>query len=160
MTCLSEMQCHLYIEEEMTGDEIRLVQNHLQQCTPCREKLARLQVERRTIKQSLTFTEDTPDLEAAISTRLKADRETRGRQNRLRFPMWPIAAAAVLVAAVSFTFLVWLQPDRPQPSAEEKEILVCSAQVGGIQAESYIYHTNDPNTQYIWFEKKEVSDNE
>jgi hypothetical protein len=154
------MQCHLYVENEMPDDEIRELINHLQQCNHCRDKVAGFQAESQAISLGLAVATDTPDLEPVLSSRLKRLNKFAGKKPGMKLGGWRMIGAAAVVAAVCLTILIWLQPRGLSPSIGETEIVVCSAQVGGNQADSYIYQAKDPDTQYIWFEKKEALKNE
>ena len=160
MTCLSELQCQYYVENEMADDERIEVQHHLQQCPGCRERINRLQIEYEAIRQGLAIPTNVPDLESTITNLLHTEKRGAGKKATISLHKWRIGAAAALVAAVCLALLIWLQPRALRPLEGETEILVCSARVEGNQADSYIYHSEDPDTQYIWFEKKEVLKNE
>ena len=160
MTCLSELQCQYYVENEMSDNEKRKVQHHLQQCPGCGERIKYLQAESGAILKGLAVPASGPDLESTITNRLKTDKKTTGQRGDVKLDKWWITTAATLVAAVCLALLIWLQPWASPPIKGETDILVCSAQVGGNPAESFIYQSEDPDTQYIWFEKKEVFKNE
>jgi hypothetical protein len=104
-------------------------------------------MEEENTRLSHTFEtgEKSPDLVPAIMERLTI---LKGRKSR----RWIWAAAASLIVAAFLSYFLWF--NNIPAAAGETQVLICNARIEGQDVQSHIYNAEDPDTRYIWFEKK------
>ncbi len=144
VNCLDELSVSMFLDDELTPGERKRIETHLETCTLCRELARQQEVENTQIKEIFKST-PTPDLVPAVMKKLG----TPG----LLYNRWVLAtAASILLAGFLFIFLFLVTPTNSRTN--EKQVILCSAQVDGQEVQSHIYESKEPDIQFIWLEKK------
>jgi anti-sigma-K factor RskA len=86
-----------YVLEELTADEERDLEHHLEECPRCREELEHIR-QTHALLRELAASEPPPEVKAQMMARARG--ETSAHAGRKRWTLWVPAAAALLVAAI------------------------------------------------------------
>jgi len=84
-----------YVLGELTADEERELEHHLEECPRCREDLEHIR-QTHTLLRELAASDPPPDLKAQMMAQA---RDGTSAHSRVRWKLWVPAAAALLVAA-------------------------------------------------------------
>jgi anti-sigma factor RsiW len=104
-----------YVNQTLSGDELELVERHLESCEQCRTEVAALQQIRDESKQQ--FATQSPGRLGLARLKAEIKREKREQQREVSphpsFLWWrPMMAAAVLVIAIQSVLLIKME--RPE----------------------------------------------
>lgn len=158
--CLDELVVSMFLDNELAPGQRKKVELHLETCTRCRESVRKQETENTQIKEVLKIT-PVPDLVPAVMEKLDSPAFSCGSQpdqrhqrskfiNRLNY-RWVLATAASLLL-VLFLSLFLMTPDKSETN--ETRVILCSAEVEGVEVQTHIYESEKPDIQFIWLEKK------
>ncbi len=149
MTCLNELVCTMFLDNELEPDEQQRAAAHLDQCPKCRELIKNMEEENQALTTAFDK-KDTPDLVSTVMDKLTAPTSPR---HTFR---WAMAAAASFVVAGLLSFFLWFGNPSTGPGETEMEtrIIICNARVEGQDVQSHIFDSTDPDIKFIWFEKQ------
>ena len=85
-----------YVLEELTADEERHLEHHLEECPRCLEELEHIR-QTHTLLRELAASEPPPALKAQVMAHARGETTARAA---LRWKLWAPAAAALLVATI------------------------------------------------------------
>ncbi|MCP5053497.1 MAG: hypothetical protein GY940_40400 [bacterium] len=144
--CFAESHYALYLDKELGREESREIEEHIKECSRCKELVSRMEAENARIRRALE-THTAPDIASQVMARLEAPPAPRALP-RWR---WALTAAATLLV-VGFLFFFLLFNSAPTGNVETRVIL-CTAKVEGQPVQSHIYESKEPDIQFIWLEK-------
>lgn len=146
MTCDWVSKLNLYVDDELSGDELNEVQTHLQACPTCAaDALNRLQLKRMTESAGRRFS-PRPEFRRKVAQSIDT-----ARRSRWAWRWAPVLAAAAALVLMLIPGAVWLQHSRSEQALGELADLHVStlASANPVDVVSSDKHTVKP-----WFQDK------
>jgi len=157
--CFDELVYAMYVDGEVTPEEKKEIEIHLESCPKDRELVNRLEAENESLRNSEQWEIPVPDLVPAIREKLVSQDlsiqaiRLQGKKIISLHPYrWGLAAAAAILVIVML-FFFREKPGTISNNPGGKHVIVFSAKVEGQEVESHIYEDNESDTEFIWLEK-------
>jgi anti-sigma factor RsiW len=132
-----------YLDRELDVAESASVRDHLGECATCRQILAARESLGRLVRRAPYYT-------ASPALRARLPRSRRWALSAQRWPAW--AAAAVLVASVAGSMLVWSRSARTPDSVDAVAEAIVDSHVRALMGEHlFDVRSTDQHTVKPWF---------